>query len=320
MDLDAQAALLYERVAAVADATTADRVVGSARPGVTFRRSAPCTDDGPLGASKLGGDPDLPPHLPWPQYADEANIRLMTSGPERGGLGTSPRRPLAFVTQIDLADVTHWDTLGLLPKAGLLSCFHVDDNMEVFGLDARDATGWRLFYSPPEAELLRRHDWGGHTGPRHWFNGVLEELPYRCATLDAEPTLSLAPEYTFFEHEAFRSAFQTPLGDVLNNWHVQQSGWEPERPPAIRLLGHPIPWQQSDPRRTCAQVQPSSVQAPDAHLDRWTHVLGISTQDDLFMTFAGDGTCNFLLPDFQPRPERELSDVLLRRVWAATGR
>ena len=43
MDLDAQAALLYERVAAVADATTADRVVGSARPGVTFRRSAPCT-------------------------------------------------------------------------------------------------------------------------------------------------------------------------------------------------------------------------------------------------------------------------------------
>lgn len=57
----------------------------------------------PLGASKLGGRPDMPPELAWPSYQD---------------------RPLEFIAQISLAETAPYDENGLLPKAGRLLCFY----------------------------------------------------------------------------------------------------------------------------------------------------------------------------------------------------
>src|SRR5262249_3660385 len=59
----------------------------------------------PLGASKVGGRPDLPAGANWP---------LHSSG-----------KPLAFLGQIDLAAATAVAALPGLPRAGLLQFFSV---------------------------------------------------------------------------------------------------------------------------------------------------------------------------------------------------
>jgi hypothetical protein len=61
-------------------------------------------DPATVGASRLGGSPDLPADLPWPVSDD----------------GT----PLSFIAQLDLEETAAHDAEGILPKTGLLSFFY----------------------------------------------------------------------------------------------------------------------------------------------------------------------------------------------------
>jgi uncharacterized protein YwqG len=64
------------------------------------------TKNVPVGASKLGGRPDLPAGVPWPTYDDDED------------------RALPFILQIDLASVAYLHDLeALLPKKGMLFFF-----------------------------------------------------------------------------------------------------------------------------------------------------------------------------------------------------
>ncbi|WP_109513784.1 DUF1963 domain-containing protein [Pseudomonas ovata] len=84
----------------------------------------PYGDPAPLGASRIGGGPDLPPGA-WPTNA------------------YGMRHP--FLMQIDLAEVTSaCGPMAPLPQAGLLSFFVHDDALLV-----------DVVYSPPGARLVR---------------------------------------------------------------------------------------------------------------------------------------------------------------------
>jgi uncharacterized protein YwqG len=73
------------------------------RHAITMRATP--IDSLPVGASHLGGKPDLPKGTKWPTLAGY---------------------PLAFALQVDLADVASFDRDELLPKKGLLSFFVAD--------------------------------------------------------------------------------------------------------------------------------------------------------------------------------------------------
>ena len=90
--------------------------------------------DLPRGASKLGGRPDLPADLAWPA---------------RKG------RPLAFLGQLNLADVAPFPAAADLPSMGLLSLFY-DAHDQPGGVDPDDKDGWRVLYLPHPPELLQR--------------------------------------------------------------------------------------------------------------------------------------------------------------------
>jgi uncharacterized protein YwqG len=62
------------------------------------------TGSTPVGSSRLGGGPDLPPSFDWPV--------------DKG-------RPLDFLLQVNLRDVAAHDSTGLFPRAGLLTFFYV---------------------------------------------------------------------------------------------------------------------------------------------------------------------------------------------------
>ena len=94
-------------------------------------RSTPSANESiAIGASKLGGLPDLPPGLAWPEW---------TSG------------YLTFVAQVNLAELPAGD---LLPDAGMLSFFY-DSEQSAWGFDPNHKEGFRLWYFPEVSHLIR---------------------------------------------------------------------------------------------------------------------------------------------------------------------
>lgn len=108
----------------------ADDFLALARPAIFFRPAPRIFEDNiPVGASKIGGRPDLPANLSWPKDLQFPDI------------------PLTFLAQINLRDVPH-SVLDIdLPQDGLLSAFAAPYHMAGLG---------RFVWFPPNAELARR--------------------------------------------------------------------------------------------------------------------------------------------------------------------
>lgn len=104
-----------------------------ARPEIELALAPADTDALPLGASRVGGAPDLPDEVPWP--ADRAG------------------RPLSFVAQLDLAALPAVD--DDLPREGLLAFFY-DTVRQPAGLDPGDAGALRVLLC--EENTLRRRE------------------------------------------------------------------------------------------------------------------------------------------------------------------
>jgi len=73
-----------------------------ARPGMDLKLKRAKPADLKGVASRMGGDPDLPPKTPWPAVK---------------------KTKLGFIAQIVIADVKEHDLEGILPRAGVLSFF-----------------------------------------------------------------------------------------------------------------------------------------------------------------------------------------------------
>lgn len=91
----------------------------------------------PLGASRMGGLPDLLPGVGWP------------SNPGNDG------RPLEFLAQIDLAEAAQVCALPNLPTSGWFAAFY-DLDEGTWGLNDEDQGAWRVIYFAGEAEKLIR--------------------------------------------------------------------------------------------------------------------------------------------------------------------
>ena len=113
-------------------ARVADQLAGLALPCIGLESKATKDDEIPLGASKFGGQPDLPEDVSWPSWNDQ---------------------PLAFLCQINLASASKLDTDKLLPATGLLSFFYVADQ-STWGFDPQDRGSWSVQYFA-DAELKR---------------------------------------------------------------------------------------------------------------------------------------------------------------------
>ena len=93
-------------------------------------------DDLELGATKIGGQPDLPPDMQWPKW--------------RGA-------PLNFLAQIRLADLAAYDPDGELPHEGMLSFFFDYTNWAKPGREAESSLATVLYV--PEGAPLQRLLW-----------------------------------------------------------------------------------------------------------------------------------------------------------------
>ena len=111
----------------------ADVIRAAVLPSVRLVGTPSSADGLPVGASKLGGTPDLGEAVEWPN-------------------GTG--RPLSFIAQINLATVAPCLPGGLLPAAGLLSFFY-DAEGQPWGLEPGDRAGWQVVFAADAGSLRR---------------------------------------------------------------------------------------------------------------------------------------------------------------------
>lgn len=99
------------------------------RPSIRLSTQAAQEDDTTIGASKIGGAPDLPAGAVWPEWKDT---------------------PMSFLAQIRLRDIAPLDTQKLLPPDGVLS-FFCDAENAVTGLDVSEGKSWRVIFSQDDS-------------------------------------------------------------------------------------------------------------------------------------------------------------------------
>ena len=87
-----------------------------------------------IGATRFGGHPDAPSGFKWDYYTGEDYLD-----------GEAKSRPLSFLAQFDLAEISQYDAENLLPKTGLLSFFYECDTMR-WGYDPKDRSCARVYY------------------------------------------------------------------------------------------------------------------------------------------------------------------------------
>ncbi len=95
-------------------------------------------------ASKIGGRPSVPLDFEWPTYTG------VICGDEKSEKKT---RPLSFLAQINLKEVSNLDENHLLPEDGILSFFYDLETM-TWGFDPDDKGSARVFYFPEGTSML----------------------------------------------------------------------------------------------------------------------------------------------------------------------
>ncbi len=102
-----------------------------------------------LGESRIGGVPDLPPGIEWPQWILSEAV-IGHSGRIKRPKGPAP---LGFISQIDLGNLPTID--ARLPKTGWLY-FFFDRYLDPFGDNLADLGSCRVFYSNCDRSALNR--------------------------------------------------------------------------------------------------------------------------------------------------------------------
>jgi uncharacterized protein YwqG len=122
--------------------TAAGELIEAIEPCVVLSASRAASDsEPPVGTTKIGGGPDLPGGVPWPEWVPH-------EGEHAGEL-----RPLAFICQVNLAELASAAPMPELPEHGVLSFFA--DPEEAAGLYPEEQYASRVLWF--EEAGLERH-------------------------------------------------------------------------------------------------------------------------------------------------------------------
>jgi uncharacterized protein YwqG len=141
---------------------------------------APSETPAPIGVSKLGGDPDLPPDFIWPEWN-----------------GT----PLGFLAQLRLDELAPYDIENLLPPRGMLYFFY-EAEAQPWGIYLEDEGGWRVFHYTGQVSDLVRTPPPDNIPEYSQFREIPIRFELRyMLPFDGEELESLAPDLELSEEE-----------------------------------------------------------------------------------------------------------------------
>jgi len=173
----------------------------------------------PVGTSKIGGKPDLPPGFAWFYYfGDGLDIVDGYYSNER----VTKNRPLAFLAQINCEEASAFDKDALLPTEGMLYFFY-ELAAETWGHNPEDKGSARVYYHPGSIAELQRTDF-----PADLLDACkIDETPIKFSSLDEVPDYfefsdwpasqeALWPDEEGDEFEIYDEVKEEVVGDEYN--------------------------------------------------------------------------------------------------------
>ena len=217
-----------------------------------------------VGASKLGGLPDLPAGAAWPMWQGV---------------------PLGFIAQVQLGELHAYPVAKALPDSGWLFFFY-DGRQQAFGDKPDDRGAWQVIYQPggPASGLTRQAAPAGLPDEGRFKPGAVtyvveETLPQRppvfAPKLDWTPDEQHKYEDFIAQHFSDRSAPRHRLlghaDEIQDDMHLQ-----------CQLLSHGIKNDQ-DPR--AAGLAAGAL--------NWQLLLQVDSDDDAGMRWGSSGMLYF---------------------------
>lgn len=188
----------------------ADDLVKLARPAIRIKpRRVEDEANLPLGGSKLGGSPDLPPGFEWYEWKG---------------------KPLTFIAQFRLSEVAPFNADGVLPPQGMLYFFYEADS-QPWGPDLNDLGSSRVLYLADETQPLERFP--HPTGEGGLYRRQIEALFPHAISFSQQVTLP-DPE------SADAEALHLSQDERYHCWDLLNLLDEDDKDePLHQLLGHP---------------------------------------------------------------------------------
>jgi len=214
-----------------------------------------------VGASKLGGVPDLPPGASWPQWKG---------------------MPQSFIAQIRIDDVHPYDTNGVLPKSGMLWFFY-DAQQETYGADPADRGGWHVLFIDGEPRGLQRTPAPAQLPTSSQFKACTITFTSEI-TLSQQPKLEIPKlDWTAAEQKQYEQLLST-FPNAADRAQVHH-----------RLLGHPDTI-QDDMRLECQLASHGVTDVKDpraAELSKgamdWQLLLQVDSDEQAGMEWGNTG-------------------------------
>lgn len=201
---------LRERIAAVGLDARSAAIEQLAAPGLGMRTRPPGAHDLASGASRLGGDPDLPATAGWPQGSEE---------------------PLLFILQVDLAAVARFELNRLLPQQGLLSLF-----VDRWGREVH------IEYMPP-GTMLQRLAADQHSARRFRPCGLDLFVELHLPPPGSPPISNEEDSWTSDERDAYWDHLWLP-------WHDEQRPGAAGTCGIHQMFGYAVPESASSTERS----------------------------------------------------------------------
>ncbi len=231
-----------------------------ARSSIRLESSAVDESKLKVGASKIGGLPDLPTGVSWPEWHDV---------------------PQSFIAQIALADAQAYDTDKVLPQSGMLWFFY-DAQQETYGADPADRGGWSVLFNDQLTGLERL------SAPA----GLPAESQFKACSISfsSELTLSAHPEIDI-AHFDWTDTEQKKYEQLLATFPTKADRAAIHN----RLLGNPDGI-QDDMRQQCQLVShgvtddsdPRAAELAKGALE-WQMLLQVDSDEHAGMRWADAG-------------------------------
>lgn len=231
------------------------------QPAIVLRKSAE------RRFSKMGGLPNLPDSLPWPQWKG---------------------KPLAFLCQLDLSDLPSAPGLPEFPRTGRLYFFY-DPEQSTWGFDPKDKGSWQVLCVPDDVR---------DCPPRN----VPEQPEKNFIYPEKSVAFALVQVYPDWQDSRVRSL---RLSDKRFEEYATLCDSVFAGQPAHHLFGYPSPIQDNDMDLEC-QLVTHGLYCGDAsgYKDRrrrelepgrtdWTLLLQLDTDDDTRMMWGDCGRLYF---------------------------
>lgn len=231
-----------------------------------------------IGASKMGGRPDLPRSIQWPyetQRAPNSRDRLLKHTAE-----LKPLLPLSFIAQINLSEVSALDLEKALPASGIIYFFYSAEQ-DVWGFDPRDSSGFKVLFTDGEDDKLSRVDFPDEL-PDHSRFDSCSVRPVREIDL---PTPWSEPMRGLFENEIEENSYNDLCDEpIVNKMFGYADNIQAEMELECELVTNGIyvgdPEGYHDPR----------VESLKRNLETWTLLLQVdSNENDCGMMWGDVG-------------------------------